>query len=282
MSGITHLDKSLIDTHPRRHAWRPPPFVGLSALAHVVAVAIALLNPDLWPWAVGIIAAVQAVLTLAGLWPRSKLLGANWTALPRASAERGEIAITFDDGPDPEVTPAVLDVLDRYGAKATFFCIGERALRYPDLCRELVRRGHSVENHSFTHRYGFAASGLGGFVRELDLAQEALTTATGIHPRFFRAPFGLRNPLLDPALARLGLRLASWTRRGFDTRARDPASVAQKLLHGLKAGDILLLHDGNAGRAPDGGPIVLHVLPVLLDAIAASGLRPVTLVEALR
>ncbi|BBL72943.1 acetylxylan esterase [Methylomagnum ishizawai] len=262
--------------------WHPPPFIVLSVLAHLGAVAAWLWRPDLWAWSLGIVAADQAVLSVAGLWPNSRLLGPNWTALPQTAALRGEIAITLDDGPDPEVTPAVLDLLDRYGAKATFFCIGERALRHPELCREIARRGHALGNHSHRHAPGFAASGLAGFTQELALAQAALTQATGLRPRFFRAPFGLRNPLLDPALARFGLTLASWTRRGFDTRERDPDRVARRLLCGLKAGDILLLHDGNAGRTATGEPVVLAALPPLLDAIAAAGLRPVTLEEARR
>lgn len=267
--------------HPApRQAWHPPPFIVLSIFAHLGAVAAWLWQPELWAWAIGVIGINQAVLSLAGLWPRSQLLGPNWTRLPPAAAARGEVAITLDDGPDPAVTPAVLDLLDRHGAKATFFCIGERARRHPELCREILRRGHAIGNHSFHHGTGFAALGLGGFVRELALAQAALAEITGTRPRFFRAPFGLRNPLLDPALSRLGLKLASWTRRGFDTRASDPDLVARRLLRGLKAGDILLLHDGNAGRTPHGVPVVLLALPLVLDALHAAGLRPVTLEEA--
>jgi peptidoglycan/xylan/chitin deacetylase (PgdA/CDA1 family)/SAM-dependent methyltransferase len=271
----------MTETHAHaRQPWRPSPFIVLSGLAHLGAAAAWLWEPGLWAWSIAIVAANQAALGLAGLRPRSRLLGPNWTALPPAAAARGEVAITLDDGPDPEVTPAVLDLLDRHGAKATFFCIGERALRHPELCREIVRRGHAVGNHSFRHGYGFATSGLNGFERELALAQEALTQAAGIRPSFFRAPFGFRNPLLDPALSRLGLTLASWTRRGFDTRDRDPAAVVRRLLRGLKAGDILLLHDGNAARTATGEPVVLHALPPVLDAIAAAGLRPATLDQA--
>jgi peptidoglycan/xylan/chitin deacetylase (PgdA/CDA1 family) len=262
--------------------WHPPPFIVLSVLAHLGAVAAWLWQPELWTWTLGIIGINQAALTLAGLWPRSRLLGPNWTRLPSAAAARGEVALTLDDGPDPEVTPAVLDLLDRHGAQATFFCIGERALRHPELCREILRRGHAIGNHSFHHGLGFATSGVGGFIRELALAQDALTGITGVRPRFFRAPFGLRNPLLGPALSRLGLSLASWTRRSFDTRASDPALVARRLLRGLKAGDILLLHDGNAGRTKAGVPVVLLALPIVLDALTAAGLRPVTLEEACR
>lgn len=246
--------------------------------ASVTAIAI---RPDIWPWAAAVIALVHVPLTVAGLCPRCSLLGSNWTALPQTSVARGEIALTFDDGPDPEVTPAVLDLLDRHGVKATFFCIGEKAQRHPDLCKEIAERGHAVENHSMKHSHGFALLLLGGYFSELAAAQQLLTAITGARPRFFRAPAGLRNPLLDPVLNRLGLQLTSWTRRGFDTVEKDPQMVLAKLLDGLKAGDILLLHDGNAARTAADRPVILEVLPSLLDAVSAAKLRPVTLREAL-
>jgi peptidoglycan/xylan/chitin deacetylase (PgdA/CDA1 family) len=255
--------------------------LAFSGLVHAGAAASALLEPGTLSWAAGTILANHGLLGAAGMWPRSRLLGPNWTRLPDAAAARGEVALTFDDGPDTGVTPAVLELLDRHGAKASFFCIGERALRHPGLCRELAERGNSVENHSFRHRNSFACSGYRGFLRELAAAQEALSELAGRSPRFFRAPFGLRNPLLDPALARLDLRLASWTRRGFDTRERDPDTVLRRLVRNLAPGDILLLHDGNSARTAEGRPVVLEVLPRLLDVLAARGLKPVALPAAL-
>jgi len=262
--------------------WHPSPLLQATALVHAGAAAAAVLAPESWPWALGAVAANQTVLTLAGLWPRSDWLGPNLTRLPPAACGRGEIAITIDDGPDPEVTPAVLDLLDRYGAAASFFCIADRALRHPELCREIAARGHGVENHSFGHRHHFALLGYRGFLRELSAAQAALTGITGVTPTFFRAPAGLRNPLLDPVLHRLGLRLAAWTRRGFDTRYGDADAVLARLLRGLAAGDILLLHDGNAARSRRSGrAVILEALPRLLEAVQAAGLRPVTLRSAL-
>ena len=174
-----------------------------------------------------------------------------------------------------------MDILDRYAAQATFFCVGEKAARYPDLCREIVRRGHAVENHSQHHRHHFALMGHSGFMRELQAAQETLTTITGQRPLFFRAPAGLRNLFLDPVLTRLGLRLASWSARGFDTRIGDVERVRNSLLGGLRAGAILLLHDGNAARTLDGIPVILEVLPTVLAAARAANLRFVTLRQAL-
>ncbi len=263
-----------------RH-WRPTPLVKGSFLFTVAAVVAMAVRPDFWPWVLAAVTADHLVMTFAGLWPRCALLGPNWTSLPQASAAKGEIAITIDDGPDPAVTPAVLDLLARHGAKATFFCIGEKARRYPDLCRKIADRGHAVENHTMHHRHNFSLRLLGGYFSELEAAQETLASITGVRPAFFRAPAGLRNPLLDPVLNRLGLQLASWTRRGFDTREQNPRVVLAKLLNGLKAGDILLLHDGNAAQTAKGVPVILEVLPPLLDAVAAAKLRPVTLREAL-
>lgn len=257
--------------------WQPSPFIRASLLLHAGAVIAAALQPEWWLWAVTAVAIDQAALTTAGLWPRSSLLGPNWTRLPAPAAARNEIAVTIDDGPDPEVTPVVLDILDRYQAKATFFCIGERALRHPALCRAIAERGHAVENHSQGHRHHFAFLGYRGFVRELEAAQGTLTGITGIRPLFFRAPAGLRNPLLEPALQRLGLRLASWTRRGFDARSRDADAVAARLIDRLEAGDILLLHDGNAARTANGKPVITEALPRLLAAAAARDLKAVTL-----
>ncbi|MDQ3773690.1 MAG: polysaccharide deacetylase family protein [Pseudomonadota bacterium] len=270
-----------LTTAPDDRRWRPAPLIKASVLLHAGALAATALGPEIWPWTAGAVVTDQAMLTLAGLWPRCGLLGPNLKRLPPAAATRNEIAITIDDGPAPAVTPTVLDLLDRYGAKATFFCIGERATHHPDLCREIVARGHAVENHSLRHRRDFALLGLRGFSREIEAAQETLAAITGIRPRFFRAPAGLRNPLLDPVLSRLDLRLVSWTRRGFDTRNGDPGSVSARLLQGLNGGDILLLHDGNAARTTGGDAVILIVLPRLLDAIGTAGLRAVTLRSAI-
>jgi peptidoglycan/xylan/chitin deacetylase (PgdA/CDA1 family) len=257
--------------------WQPSPLILGSFGLHAGAAAGLLFAPSYWPVVAGGLIANHAVLTAAGLWPRSRLLGPNLLRLPAAAVGRREIAITIDDGPDPEVTPQVLDLLDAHGARATFFCIGERARRHRDLCADIVRRGHVVENHSQHHAHHFSMLGPRGFEREITAAQDTLEEITGSRPRFFRAPAGLRNPFLEPMLAKLDLHLASWTRRGFDTVRRDPDHVARRLLRDLTACDILLLHDGHAARTASGRPVVLEVLPRLLDACAADGLTPVTL-----
>src|SRR3954471_10932757 len=139
--------------------WRPKPLVVASLALHASAAAALLIYPGTWPFVIGAIACNHLLLGIVGIMPRNALLGPNWSRLPASSAARGEVALTIDDGPDPVVTPHVLDILDRHGAKATFFCIGKEAMRYPELCREIVRRGHTVENHGHTHSTYFATYG---------------------------------------------------------------------------------------------------------------------------
>lgn len=261
--------------------WQPTLLIRATLALHAVVLLAVIVAPAHWRWALGAVIVNHLLLTAVGLWPRSRWLGPNWTRLPAAAAARNEIALTIDDGPDPAVTPQVLDMLDRYAAKASFFCIGDKAAHYPELCREIVRRGHAVENHSQHHRHSFSLSGPHGFMRELQAAQATLSGITGQRPLFFRAPAGLRNPFLDPVLTRLGLTLASWSARGFDTRINDAARVKNSLLRKLRNGAILLLHDGNAARTANGIPVILEVLPAVLETAAAKGLRCVTLRQAL-
>lgn len=260
-----------------QRASRPPVLIRGSIALHALAAGALIVRPQLWLWALTAVVADHLAITAAGLWPRASLLGPNLTRLPPRAAARGEIAITIDDGPDPEVTPAVLALLDRHGVRASFFCVGERITRHPQLAREIVARGHGLENHSQHHLNRFSLLGPRALRAEIAGAQESIAFATGAAARFFRAPAGLRNPFLEPELARAGLKLVSWTRRGFDTVTSDPDRVLARLLRGLAAGDILLLHDGHAARAGGGGPVILTVLPRLLAAVRAAGLKPVTL-----
>jgi peptidoglycan/xylan/chitin deacetylase (PgdA/CDA1 family) len=261
--------------------WRPAPLVAASIALHGAAALAMLADPSIWRWALGGLLADHALLGALGMLPRSGLIGASINRLPAAAARRGEVALTFDDGPDPRHTPRVLALLAAHGARASFFCIGARAAAYPELVAEIVRCGHSVENHSYGHPYGFALHGPARLHREIALAQAAIAARAPV-PAFFRAPMGLRNPLLDPVLAGAGLRHVAWTRRGLDTLPRaDAAGVLRRLTDGLAAGDILLLHDAAGPWRGDAPPLALQVLPVLLDALAARGLRGVSLTQGL-
>jgi peptidoglycan/xylan/chitin deacetylase (PgdA/CDA1 family) len=254
--------------------WRLSPFLRASVGLHVAGAAALVVAPERWPLIVGGLLLDHAAIGAGVVWPRSTLLGPNLTRLPRA---RDEIALTFDDGPHPEVTPAVLDRLERRGARATFFCIGRKVAAHPDLVAEAHRRGHRVENHTFSHPHAFGFYGAASMEREIRAAQDAIAAATGRAPRLFRAPVGIRNPWLDRVLARTGLRLVSWTRRGLDTVGTDVGRIAGRLLRGLAAGDILLLHDGSSVRDPSGRAVALDALDRVLDGLEAAGLRSVAI-----
>jgi peptidoglycan/xylan/chitin deacetylase (PgdA/CDA1 family) len=263
-------------------AWKPTPFIKFSLAIHVLAGVGLLVAPGAWLWALGVVLINQILLTAAGLLPRTTLLGPNLNRLPAAAIARREITLTIDDGPDPEVTPRVLDLLDAAGVKASFFCIGHKADQYPALCREIVARGHSVENHGDSHSWGFALFGFGRMKADISAAQQKLGQITGRPPLFFRPTAGLRNPLLDPVLTQLNLQLAAWTRRPFDTYQGDAQCVYARLVKDLAPGDILLMHDGHAARTPSGEPVILTVLPRLLQKIGELRLNPVTLPAALK
>ena len=257
--------------------WPWPPLLRTSVLLHAAAAGAALAIPGAGAWALAGVVLNHAVLTAAGLWPRSRLLGPNLTRLPGAGPD---VALTLDDGPDPQTTPAVLALLAAHGVRATFFCIAERARAHPALLREIVAHGHSVQNHSLHHRHDFSLLGPRALERDISAAQDLLAGLAGVRPHCFRAPAGLRNPFLDPVLHRLGLQLVSWTRRGFDTRDADPQRVLARLSRRLAAGDILLLHDGHARRSAAGHAVLLDVLPPLLERCRTAGLRAVTLHDA--
>ncbi len=258
------------------------PLVNASIGLHVFVAGAVTMQPSWWPMGLATVFADHLLLVAAGLWPTGDWIGPNLRRLPAAAVARREVALTLDDGPDPEVTPRVLDRLDELGVHATFFCVGAAVLEHAALARDIVARGHAIENHSFHHHHRFSVLGPWGYQREITAAQHAIADTVGVEPRFFRAPAGLRNVFLQPVLARHGLVLTSWTRRGFDTLERNPYRVTKRLIDGLASGDILLLHDGNAARDREGEPVVLKALSKFVSGLRVLDLHPVTLAEAFR
>lgn len=262
-----------------RPSWHPSPTIWASVALHGAAATAAVVQPALWPWALGAVAANHVGLTAVGLWPRSRLLGPNITRLPAAIAAGNKVALTFDDGPNPAITPWVLDELDKHGAKATFFCVGEHVRAHPELTREIVKRGHIIENHSNLHSHAFSTFGMKRLRLDIEAAQSTIAEHTGRAPLLFRAPAGLRSPLLEPVLAHCGLQLASWTRRGFDTVEQNAEKVFLRLDKYLSAGDILLLHDGASAAHLNNRPIIFDVLPRLLARFDALALRAIPIIS---
>nr|HMS06209.1 polysaccharide deacetylase family protein [Burkholderiaceae bacterium] len=147
---------------PPTRNWRPGGVLWITVGVHAGAVAILIDTPGRWPLALAAVLLNHLALTAIGLWPRSRLFGPNLTRLPPEAAARGEVGLTFDDGPDPAVTPQVLDLLEAAGARASFFVVGERVRAHAQLARDIVRRGHRVENHSAEHPNAFAFYGPAG------------------------------------------------------------------------------------------------------------------------
>jgi peptidoglycan/xylan/chitin deacetylase (PgdA/CDA1 family) len=254
-------------------AWLRSPVLVASAGLHGAALATMVAIPSSWKLMLSAMVGNHAILGAAGLFPRSSWLGPNITRLPLAPAQYGIVGLTFDDGPDPEVTPRVLELLKQSGNRATFFCIGRRAEANPDVVADLRAAGHGVENHTYSHPNSFAFRGVSGLRLEIERAQAAIERSGGGRPCLFRAPAGIQNPLLASVLAELGLSLVSWTRRGFDTVTGDGSRVAARLGRNLRGGDILLLHDVSSARSRNGTPVVLDALPRVLDEMGRKGLR---------
>lgn len=217
-------------------------------------------------------AAWQAYITTELLRPRSSLFGAN---LWRGPAQP-RVALTFDDGPHPEDTPAILGILAAAGARATFFLVGRRARAHPDLARRVTLEGHETGVHSDTHPWWFSFAGPSRLRREVRGAARSLEEITGVAPRFFRPPMGHKNLFLREELAMARLEMATWTARPYDTLSRPPDRIRDALLAGAAPGAILLLHEG-VRRAPgDPSPTVV-ALPTIIEALRSRGLEPVSL-----
>jgi peptidoglycan-N-acetylglucosamine deacetylase len=258
--------------------YAPSKLIQASLGLHVFAAGAVVSAPQHWPFALAAVAANHAVLTACGLLPRNNWLGDNITQLPESS--RRAIALTIDDGPDPHITPLVLALLAKHQLKATFFCIGERILQHPELAREIVRQGHDLQNHTQTHPHDFAFAMPQRMRREITVAQSTIETITHTSPLFFRAPAGLRNPMLDSVLQPLNLRLVSWTRRGYDAVSSNAEAVTKRLLTDLDERDILLLHDGRSLNIHSGTPPILSVIPELARRLSEQRLTTVTLSHA--
>jgi peptidoglycan/xylan/chitin deacetylase (PgdA/CDA1 family) len=258
-------------------ATRTSAFLTASAAVHTIALVGLGGFPRLWPFWLGAVGLNHAALLAGTLIPKSTLLSVNLTHLPLSDRKSNRVALTFDDGPDAKVTPKVLQILEQRKAPATFFCIGRRVAQNPDLVTSISVAGHRLGNHTWSHPHAFWFSSPRKLSWELDRTQDLLESLSGCPPKYFRAPAGIRSPLLEPLLIRRRLRLVSWSRRGYDSIQQDPKRVLARLTEGLSGGEIILLHDGSSALTREGVPIVLEVLPPLLDFLEEQGLEPALL-----
>jgi peptidoglycan-N-acetylglucosamine deacetylase len=185
-----------------------------------------------------------------------------------ATAER-EVWLTIDDGPDPDDTPRILELLAKHRARATFFVIGENVIAYPGLVRAIVEAGHEVAHHTQTHPlHTFWCASPQRLRRELDQGLAALA-AEGVRPVRFRPPAGLKNLWLGRALAKRALTCVGWSARGLERSGGDASSVVRRVTRDLAPGAILLLHEGpSVPRA-----IRVHAIAGVLDRIQELGFR---------
>ncbi len=211
--------------------------------------------------------------------PRSSLYMPVWWQLPAGSTA---MALTFDDGPHPERTPAVLDLLADHDQRATFFVIGENVRRHPALVRRILDEGHALGLHSDQHSWWFNCWPPGRVRRDLERCGDAIAEATGQPPpRLFRPPVGLKNPIVGFVVGSMRLRTVTWSCRGLDTGIASTEQVLARLLKGLRPGAILGLHDGAEPERPRPGTLCPEVLARLLPVMRERGLssRPLVPTE---
>jgi len=215
--------------------------------------------------AVGILFASHMLVLIPTLAANLGWLG---PVASRFRTDGREVWLTIDDGPDPDDTLDILEILAAKDARATFFVKGELVERHPELVREIAARGHSIANHSHTHPSGsFWRLGPGAIEREIDGANTAIEKAAGKTPALFRAPVGMKNPFVHPILAARGMALVGWTARGWDT-VSPPEVAAERIVRRAAPGAILLLHQG-PGAAAGASPV--ECLGMVVDRLAAEG-----------
>ncbi len=238
-------------------------WIPLSQLA-VLAVWLA------WGWRAGLPAllASHALCVVPVFLPRARLYA---PVLARLPARGRAVWLTIDDGPSDD-TAAILDLLDRHGAKATFFLVGARAAARPALVAEIVRRGHGIGNHSQTHPQAwFWALGPRRMRAEIAQAQAVLAALAGRPPHWFRSVVGMTNPFVAAPLRAAGLTRVAWSARGFDAVRDDPAAMVAAIERDLAPGAIVLLHEGaRHGRNVE----MIAALLARLDALGYATVLP--------
>lgn len=214
-------------------------------------------------------------LAHGAFYPNSPVFGSVISRLP---SDGPLVALTFDDGPNPDATPPILDALGERGAKASFFILGRHAERWPAVVRRIADEGHAVCNHGYHHRKLHLKSP--GYVRDdLERGTRAIVDACGVRPRFFRAPHGFRSPWVTAIAQSLGQRTVGWSRGVWDTSLPGVEVIAERTVRAARPGAILLLHDGD-GYDPLGDRMqTARAVPMIVDRIRSAGLRLVT-VEA--
>ncbi|MCX2762007.1 polysaccharide deacetylase family protein [Aquimarina muelleri] len=193
-------------------------------------------------WLYFLLAIIWLILTICG----SGLIQWNYHVKSLNSSsgiKKNQVAITFDDGPNPEFTPLVLKLLKKYNAKATFFCVGKHIEAYPDLVKNCINEGHSIGNHTYSHPNSFGFLSTEKVISELQQTNAIAKSVVGVDLKLYRPAFGVTNPRIKRALKVTGLQSIGWSIRSLDTTSRSSDKVLKRITKKLYKGDIILLHD---------------------------------------
>jgi peptidoglycan/xylan/chitin deacetylase (PgdA/CDA1 family) len=231
----------------------------------------------MWEIAWGTAGAAAIGSALHGTYyANSTVFGRTLGRLP--TSER-VVALTFDDGPNPDATPAILDTLRDRGVPATFFVLGRHAERWPALARRIVTEGHAVGNHGYFHRK-LHFRGPRYVRRDIELGTRAIQDASGTRPMMFRAPHGFRNPWVTSTARELGQRTVGWSFGVWDSDRPGADEIVHRTMQKIRPGAIVLLHDGD-GYDPAGDRMqTAAALPRIIDQLTALGYRFVALPPA--
>jgi peptidoglycan/xylan/chitin deacetylase (PgdA/CDA1 family) len=191
----------------------------------------------------------------------------QWLIANRSQVEHGCVALSFDDGPDPVDTPRLLDLLREKNVKATFFVVGQRAERHPEIVRRAWEEGHLIGNHTWSHLPLFCFLSPRRLRSEIERNSACIERICGGRTRYFRSPVGLRHPLLKVALQKTGMEYISWRVRSCDTMIRNPGFLARRILSKVANRDIVLMHD----HLPKGAQAMLEILPEVIDELKKRG-----------
>ncbi|OQW95217.1 MAG: hypothetical protein BWK79_03225 [Beggiatoa sp. IS2] len=206
----------------------------------------------------------------------SFFIGSNFYVKTICSTKNAKkaIAITFDDGPIADVTPAVLAVLQEFQVKATFFCVGARILGNEILLKRIIDEGHLIGNHTFSHSHWFGFFSIKKLINELKQTEELILATTGQEVIFFRPPYGVTNPIVKNAVDNLNYLVIGWSVRSLDTLLKSEQKILDQITQNLKGGDIILFHDTH--------PRIITVLRNFLKYASDHGFTVVRLDELLQ
>lgn len=267
---MTYLKRILSNTHYRKSTSISPAIVtGLCGITLSFIVAMVSIQAAVIPLALFIL-----ICLLAPFFPR---LGFYLPVISRGHSGKKVISITFDDGPDPETTFPLLQLLATYDVKVTFFVVGEKAFQYGEIIKEIIKRGHDIGNHSYSHDPLLMLRFSKKLCEEIEKTQMILSKFN-IVPFAFRPPAGIMNPKLGNILSQLGMYCVTFSCRGFDGGNRYIRGLAETILKKVKPDDIIVLHDVKPKRDTS-VDVWLKEIELILSGIKEKKLCVVSLAE---